>query len=117
MKKAFLSITCSFCIFYLQAQILFCPIRYNDRNQDSAGIIVKFLPATNTLTVVHTFSQFATDGSSGTAPSGRLVQASDGKLYGTTLGGGNNSTGYGTIFSLDPSSYAYKELWTFDNAN
>ena len=43
------------------------------------------------------------------------MQASDGKLYGMTFGGG--SSGVGVIFSFDPSSSGYTKLKDFDNAN
>ena len=43
------------------------------------------------------------------------MQASDGKLYGMTTNGG--SSGYGVIFSFDPSSSTYTKLKDFDNTN
>ena len=47
--------------------------------------------------------------------SGGLVQASDGKLYGTTSNGG--ASNYGTIFSFDPVTLVYSKLKDFDNTN
>jgi uncharacterized repeat protein (TIGR03803 family) len=44
-----------------------------------------------------------------------MIQASDGKLYGMTYGGGNS--GSGVIFSFDPSSSIYTKLKDFDGAN
>ena len=41
------------------------------------------------------------------------MQASDGKLYGMTSQGG--SSGYGVIFSFDPSSSTYTKLKDFDS--
>ena len=49
---------------------------------------------TGALTTVHTFS-----GPDGDTPRGRLIQASDGSVYGTTSAGG--ASGYGTVFRLD----------------
>jgi uncharacterized repeat protein (TIGR03803 family) len=53
------------------------------------------LPA-QTFTTLHSFD--ATDGDD---PQGGLVQATNGKLYGTTYGGGAN--GAGTVFKITPS--------------
>ena len=50
------------------------------------------------LTTLYSFCSLA-DCSDGMTPYGRLVQGSDGKLYGTTLGG---LGGAGTIFSFTP---------------
>ena len=52
------------------------------------------LPAQTVTTV------FSFDGSSGANPSGGVVPATDGNLYGTTTTGGAN--GYGTIFKMSP---------------
>ena len=45
---------------------------------------------------------FSFDGTNGSGPSAALMQARDGYFYGTTSGGGTNSTyGYGTVFKMD----------------
>ncbi len=49
---------------------------------------------------------------SGCAPWGTLCKAGNGKLYGTTTGGGAN--GSGTVFSFDPMSNAFKKILDFD---
>ena len=46
----------------------------------------------------------------GGAPNDKLVQASDGNFYGTTVGGGAN--GYGTVFAIT-SDGAYSVLYSF----
>jgi len=52
-----------------------------------------------TYTVIHAFS-----GPDGATPKGRLLQAADGNLYGTTNAGGPGAPpGYGTIFRIDGS--------------
>ena len=43
------------------------------------------------------------------------MQANDGKLYGMTASGG--SSGFGVIFSFDPSSSTYTKLKDFDGTN
>jgi uncharacterized repeat protein (TIGR03803 family) len=45
------------------------------------------------------------DGTNGANPSGDLVQASNGKLYGMTYGGGDNYRGI--IFSYDRATFTY----------
>ena len=45
----------------------------------------------------------------------KLLQASNGKLYGMTREGGSN--GAGTIFSYDPATSAYTQLKDFDDTN
>ncbi len=45
-------------------------------------------------------------------PYGSLIQAGDGKLYGTTSGG--IVSGRGFIFSFDPSTSAFANLYNFD---
>jgi uncharacterized repeat protein (TIGR03803 family) len=57
------------------------------------------------------------DGSNGYRPSGGLIQANDGKLYGMTWGGGGNFTPSGVIFSFDPSSTTYSILYSFKYPN
>jgi uncharacterized repeat protein (TIGR03803 family) len=53
------------------------------------------LPA-QTFTSLHSF-----DGTDGYEPEGRMIQATNGNLYGTTPGDGAN--GYGTVFKITPS--------------
>jgi uncharacterized repeat protein (TIGR03803 family) len=71
-----------------------------------------------TETVLHSFNQNGTDGYE---PLASLTQQ-DGKLYGTTYGGGSYGN-YGTVFELTPSSRGWTErvLYSFaggsDGAN
>ncbi len=75
------------------------------------GVIFSFDPTTNTYEDVYDF-----DGTHGQNPYSRLIQASDGKLYGTAYEGGS---GNGVIFSFDPAaaSNGYTDLYDFDGPN
>src|SRR5205085_894750 len=74
------------------------------------GIIFTFDPLSSTYITWKDFDKI-----NGSYPPGRLIQASDGKLYGMTNIGG--SSGYGVIFSFDPSSSTYTKLKDFDYTN
>jgi uncharacterized repeat protein (TIGR03803 family) len=75
------------------------------------GVIFSFDPSTSIYTKVKDF-----DSTNGGSPEGNsLVQASDGKLYGMTAGGG--SSGYGVIFPFDPSTSTYTKLLDFIGDN
>src|SRR4030095_8061391 len=81
------------------------------------GVIFSFDPSTSTYTKLKDF-----DGTNGRNPTGSLIQASDGKLYGMTSGGGSNGTDYGglgcgVIFSFDPLSSTYTKLKDFDGSD
>jgi uncharacterized repeat protein (TIGR03803 family) len=60
---------------------------------DSDGVVFQFDVSTGALTVLHSFS-----GTDGASPSGGLLQATNGLLYGTTFAGG--SDGEGTVFRV-----------------
>ena len=52
-----------------------------------------------TLTTLHSFR----GGADGDAPEGTLIQATDGNLYGTTVGGGGTGEGNGSVFKMSPN--------------
>jgi uncharacterized repeat protein (TIGR03803 family) len=56
------------------------------------GTIFRVDPATGAFAIRYEFPQ-------GTTPAGRLIQGTDGLIYGTTVNGG--AVGLGTVFSLD----------------
>ena len=56
------------------------------------------------LTVLYTFPGPSGNGPLGNNPNGGLVWRGDGKIYGTTLGGG--SSGFGEVFSMFPQGIA-----------
>ena len=111
MKKILLSIVCFLaCIFSIQAQTLYGTTP--NGGTEGAGTIIKFIPATNTLTVIKSFDGL---NSINGMPTGSLVRATDRKLYGMT----NlwRATMVGAIFSFDPSSLTFTKLVDFDNTN
>lgn len=71
------------------------------------GVIFEYDPSANTYVVVHHF-----EGIEGFGPECSLTKANNGKLYGTTIYGGNN--GNGVIFELDPTAGVYTKLFDFD---
>ncbi|MEO6327951.1 MAG: choice-of-anchor tandem repeat GloVer-containing protein [Ginsengibacter sp.] len=74
------------------------------------GVIFSYDPSSSTYTKLKDFN-----GANGKAPTGSLLQAGNGKLYGMTPNGG--SLGYGVIFSYDPSSSTYTKLKNFDGTS
>ena len=74
------------------------------------GSIFKMTPDGSALTVLHAFSA----GGDGASPQGRLAQAGDGSILGTTNLGG--SSGFGTVFRLKPDS-SLEILHSFNATN
>ncbi|MEO7482757.1 MAG: choice-of-anchor tandem repeat GloVer-containing protein, partial [Ferruginibacter sp.] len=117
MKKIILQIICfSLCVISAQAQSLYGLTSYG--GNDGWGALIKFIPATNNLTVAKSFESFAAN-----PHYTNFIQASDGKLYGMTLYGGSHlpggrlGSGGGAIFSFDPSTSIYTKLMDFDGIN
>jgi uncharacterized repeat protein (TIGR03803 family) len=78
-----------------------------------AGVIYKIDTSTLNYSVVYNF-----DGAHGSKPYGSLIQASDGNFYGTTSEGGTNYHNYsGVLFSFNPSSSVYADLYEFDDSS
>jgi uncharacterized repeat protein (TIGR03803 family) len=73
------------------------------------GTIFQYTPAKNKLKIIHSF-----DPSTGQIPSGPLMQAKDGKLYGTTTSGG--AFGVGAVFQVTTTG-KYVLLHSFDSTN
>ncbi|PYX30259.1 MAG: hypothetical protein DMG77_10080 [Acidobacteria bacterium] len=70
------------------------------------GVVYK-MTSGGTITVLHNFDGYPTDGSQ---PVGVLVQANDGNLYGTTYVGGANNQG--TVYKITTSG-TYTLLYSF----
>lgn len=70
---------------------------------NNVGVIFSFDPFTSAFVKLYDFNMLA-----GYRPEGSLLQATDGKLYGTTSEGGIGA--HGEVFSFDPSKLAYKAV-------
>jgi uncharacterized repeat protein (TIGR03803 family) len=84
----------------------------------AACLVLLFCAAAAVFAPAQTFATLASfTGANGAAPQGSLVQGTDGNLYGTTYGGGSNtsycgSEGCGTVFKISPSG-ALTTLYSF----
>lgn len=78
---------------------------------NDAGIIFRYDPITLVYTKLFDFDPVP----SGKYPTGSLVQAPDGKLYGMTNRGGTND--YGVIFQFDPVSLTYVKKLDFSTVS
>ncbi len=75
------------------------------------GVLFSFDPSSSTYTKLMDFDRRT----NGKYPTGSLIQANNGKIYGMTTQGG--SSGSGVIFSFDPSSSTFIKLKDFDDAS
>ena len=78
----------------------------NHGGSNFRGVIFSFDPGTSTYVNLKEF-----DFTNGGNPQGSLIQASNGKLYSMTYGGGSSS--FGVIFSFDPVTSTYAKLRDF----
>jgi uncharacterized repeat protein (TIGR03803 family) len=84
---------------------------YDDENYEYGySVIFSFDPSSSTYKKLKDFDYHTT----GAHPSGSLMQAKDGKLYGMTHEGGYADAG--VIFSFDPSSSTYTTVKDFDGS-
>ena len=75
---------------------------------NNAGVLFEYDATTNTQIVKFNFDITST----GLNPKGKLIQASNGLLYGmTSIGGANNS---GTLFQYNTVTNVYSKLFDFD---
>ena len=71
---------------------------------DALGSLFRVNPSTGDFAVIHLFTgqrQETGEAADGRAPQGRLLQAGDGSLYGTTMKGGAEDSG--TVFRVSPA--------------
>lgn len=79
---------------------------------ENGGVIFEYDFVANTYTKKINF-----DISIGSTPYGSLTQASNGKLYGLTYGGGSSAPRYGVLFEYDPYSDTYTRKLDFNRTN
>jgi uncharacterized repeat protein (TIGR03803 family) len=84
-----------------------CTVAGGSGTVGSANTVLR-LTLSGTETVIHSFG----DTGDGVDPSGTLLQASDGYLYGMTYQGGANDLG--TVFKIDPASGSESILYSFN---
>jgi uncharacterized repeat protein (TIGR03803 family) len=77
---------------------------------NNSGVIFSYDPAKSSYNILYDFYV-----ENGAQPAGSLIQASDGKLYGMAVFGGNY--GYGVIFSFDIMTMTYTKLFDFQGDN
>jgi uncharacterized repeat protein (TIGR03803 family) len=73
------------------------------------GVIFEYEPGATSYTVKYNF-----DNTTGFSPQAALIQAANGKLYGTTWKGGANDSG--VLFEYDPSTSTFAKLHDFSLA-
>ena len=82
---------------------------------DGGGVIYAIPADGSSFTVLHSFV-----GTDGARPVAELLVASSGQLYGTTAGGGVNTSGtattLGTIFAIDRAGTNFARLYSFDSS-
>jgi uncharacterized repeat protein (TIGR03803 family) len=80
------------------------------------GTVFALDPVNRVFTTLHSF-----DGTRGSRPTGELLLASDGKLYGTTATGGSSTAGvattFGTIFTIGRDGTGFSSLRSFEGTN
>lgn len=80
------------------------------------GTIFAYDPVGGVFSVLHDF-----DGSKGAQPTGELLLAQDGKLYGNTASGGTadngNATLYGTIYSIARDGTGFTSIYSFKGSD
>jgi uncharacterized repeat protein (TIGR03803 family) len=70
---------------------------YYGGGANNGGTVFQMAPDGSGFTVLHSFAGYTTDGA---GPYAGLIQGTDGKLYGTTLSGGNSLSARGVVFQL-----------------
>jgi uncharacterized repeat protein (TIGR03803 family) len=79
---------------------------------NACGTVFSLDPKTGVEKVLHSFQGGANDGDT---PYAGLIDVK-GTLYGTTLNGGNNNCGCGTVFSINPKTGVESVVYAFNDA-
>lgn len=74
------------------------------------GTLFEYCPGSNITVLRHSF-----ENNSGWSPSGNLLLADDGKMYGLASKGGTSDNG--TLFSFNPVTSEFEKLHDFDDSN
>lgn len=82
-------------------------------NGTNLGVIFEYIPATNSYSKIIDFTGNA-GANPGSQPFSGMVEASNGKLYGTTSSGGAGN--FGVLYQFDPATNAYTLLFSFTGA-
>jgi uncharacterized repeat protein (TIGR03803 family) len=82
----------------------------NEGGENNLGVLFQYDPATSVYSKKLDF-----DGSNGSYPTGSLMQASNGKLYGLTGSGGENYMG--VLFQFDPATSVYSKKLDFEGSS
>jgi len=101
--------TSAFCeLIQASDGLLYGVSTYGGTAQAAAGTIFCYNPVTDSFKIVHSFG----NGNDGQYPgNSKLMQASDGLLYGVTTQGGDNNTG--CIYSYDVHTGVEKVVYSF----
>ena len=89
----------------VRAQSLFSPAFIGGAT--NAGTLLKINADGSGITKFYDFNEFT-----GSGPMGSVIQASDGKLYGTCINGGTDSSC--VIYNWDTTTQTYTNCWSFD---
>jgi len=111
MKRLILITGILFSLAGLQAQDYFYGLTAAG-GQNSSGTLYRTNSDGSGLTVMFSFN---VANSGGFYPAGAVVRAANGKLYGTTTGGGQN--GKGTIFEFNPADQGFSYKFSFNGTN
>ncbi|MBK8367143.1 MAG: T9SS type A sorting domain-containing protein [Bacteroidetes bacterium] len=79
---------------------------------NNVGVLFQYDPVSNSF-----IKKIDFNGLNGGNPQGSLIEASDGKLYGMTMSGGNSTLPVGVIFQFDPITNIYTKLLDLVNSS
>jgi len=80
------------------------------RGSNDVGTVFRVNKDRTAYAVLHRFTD---TGGEGNYPSSAVIEAPDGRLYGTTILGGTNAARGGTIYAINKDGSNYQVLWNF----